>query len=121
MRIRLPLRVFGLALLTVLSFAFASGTALRAAPQASDARLEVLQLMGFAVDDLCNDGQDKAVHFVECSLCNLVASSTLPDAGGLLVEVDRRIYASVILPQIRRAEARQRDPATPLRGPPQAA
>lgn len=112
------LRVLGLAFLTLLTLAFASGSFARAAPQASERTLEVLQLMGMDVGDLCDEDSPQHVHLAECSLCHLVAGADLPDAALTLIEVDRRIVATIVLPRMDRAAAHPRDPATPPRGPP---
>ncbi|MDH2327405.1 hypothetical protein QCN27_11055 [Cereibacter sp. SYSU M97828] len=118
MREHLSLRVLGLTFLTLLAIAFASGSYARSAPAASEQKLEMLQLMGMSVDDLCDEDGRQHAHLAECSLCHLVAGTNLPDAGLTLIELDRRIVAALVLPQMDRAAARPRDPATPPRGPP---
>lgn len=120
MGVFMSFRMAGLALLTLLAVAFATGTALHAAPNLNEARLEAYQLAGGSLDDLCGeDGADHA-HIASCSLCHLVSSSDLPQTVHSLTLIERRLVATVILPQLRRAAARPRDPATPPRGPPQA-
>ncbi|QUS37284.1 hypothetical protein [Falsirhodobacter algicola] len=108
----------GLVLLMLLSVAFAAGTALRAAPSASEVRLEAWLLEGNTRADLCNhDGPDH-VHTATCSLCHLLASGDLPARIPALIPTERHIAATVILPRTQRAFGRARDPAVPPRGPP---
>ncbi|RWR29653.1 hypothetical protein D2T31_09420 [Sinirhodobacter populi] len=111
-----PFRRFGLMLLALLALAFATGA--RAAPDPAELRLEAYLLSGGSAADLCaQDGTDPA-HAASCSLCHLIASSTLPDGGPSLVAVELHVVATVLLPQLRRAAMRLRDPATPPTGPP---
>lgn len=120
MRDLAPPRFPGLLLLILLALAFASGAAGRAVPTVAEARLQAFELSGGVLADLCHAGQPERPHVASCSLCHLVAAGDLPDTPLKLVEIERRLLAAVILPQIRRGEARPRDPATPTRGPPQA-
>lgn len=112
------LRLLGLVFVTVLAVAFATGTAVRAAPTVSEVRLEVYQLQGGVLTDLCNDMSPDHAHMASCSLCHLVAGSDLPDIGLSLAEIEGAFVATIILPQIRRAAWHPRNPATPTRGPP---
>lgn len=118
MRDRLSLRTLGLALMTLLALAFASGSYARAAPTLADVKLDAYILSGGSALDLCRQADGDHAHLAECALCHLVAASNLPEAGLSLIRIDARMMATVILPQIRRAAARPRDPATPPRGPP---
>ncbi|WP_136686037.1 hypothetical protein [Falsirhodobacter xinxiangensis] len=120
MRDLAPLRLLGLVFVTLLAVAFATGTAVRAAPSVSEVQLEAYQLQGGLLADLCNEKSPDHAHMAGCSLCHLVAGCDLPDATLSLVEIDRKLIAAVILPQIERAAAHPRDPATPTRGPPEA-
>lgn len=113
-----PFRLLGLIFVTLLAVAFITGTAARAAPSVSEVRLEFYQLQGGVLADLCDETSADPGHLAHCSLCHLVAGSTIPDTGLPLVEIERKLVDAVILPQIRRAEARLRDPAIPPRGPP---
>lgn len=113
-----PFRLLGLVFVTLLTVAFATGTAVRAAPSVSEVQLEAYQLSGGLLADLCKDKDSDHAHMASCSLCHLVAGSDLPDVSLLLIQIERALVATVILPQIRRAEARPYDPATPTRGPP---
>lgn len=115
MRDRTPFRRFGLMLLALLALAFATGA--RAAPDLAELRMEAYLLSGGSAADLCaQDGMDPA-HMASCSLCHLIASGPLPDGGPSLVAVELHV-AAVLLPQLRRAAMRLRDPATPPTGPP---
>ncbi|WP_435168831.1 hypothetical protein [Falsirhodobacter sp. 1013] len=118
MRVLAPLRAVGLVLLALTAVAFATGTALRAAPSLSELRLDAYQLAGGALVDLCNDQGPDHAHMASCALCHLVAGSDLPDTDLALIEIERRYVTAQLLPQVRRAEARARDPAIPPRGPP---
>lgn len=113
-----PLRLLGLVLVTLLAIAFATGTAVRAAPTASEVRLEAFQLLGGLPDDLCNDSAPDHAHTASCALCHLVAGAALPDPGAFPAGVTLARAFSVTLPQIRRAPTGPRNPATPTRGPP---
>lgn len=120
MRSLAPFRFLGLIFVTLLTVAFAAGTAARAAPSVSEVRLELYQLQGGLLADLCDETLSDPAHLAHCSLCHLVAGSTVPDTSLPLVEIERKLVDAVILPQVRRAKARLRDPAIPPRGPPQA-
>lgn len=120
MRDLAPLRLLGLVFVTLLAVAFATGTAVRAAPTLTEVRLEAYQLQGGLVADLCNEKSPDHAHLASCSLCHLVAGSDLPDIGLPLIEIERKLVATLILPQVQRAATQPRDPATPTRGPPQA-
>lgn len=119
MRDLASLRHFGIVFVTLLTVAFATGTAARSAPTVSETRLEAYQLQGGLLSDLCNEMSSDHAHIVSCSLCHLVAGSDLPQTAHVLVEIERKLFSSVILPQIQRAALQLRDPATPPRGPPQ--
>lgn len=114
------LRFLGIAFATLLAVALATGTAARVSPTVSEVRLEAYQLQGGLLSDLCNETSSDHAHMVSCSLCHLVAGSDLPQTDLVLVEIERKLFSSVILPQIQRAAMQLRDPATPPRGPPQA-
>lgn len=118
MRDVMHLRFLGLIMVTLLAVAFSTGTAMRIAPTASEARLEAYQLAGGLLADLCNEKSPDHAHMTQCALCNLVAGSDLPDTRLSLVAIERLVVGTVILPQIQRAAASPRDPATPTRGPP---
>lgn len=114
------LRILGLVMMTLLAVAFATGTAVRAAPSVTEIRLEAFQLAGGVVEELCNvKGPDHA-HIASCALCDLIAASHMPDACIPMMALERQVVATVILPQVERAAARARDPAIPPRGPPAA-
>ena len=115
------IHLIGAFLIAVLSVAFATGTHSRPVLSAMDARLEAYLMTGGSMADLCLDGQDSHQKSSHCSLCYLVASSTLPRLDRLEIRLEQRIAATIILPQIRRAAANPRDPTTPKRGPPQIA
>ena len=118
MRLLAPLRALGLVLLALTAVAFATGTAVRAAPSLSELRLDAYQLAGGALADLCNDQGPDHAHMASCALCHLVAGSDLPPGGLALTEIERSYVTAHLLPQVRRAAARARDPAIPPRGPP---
>ena len=118
MRAMVPLRLLGLVLVALMTVAFASGTAARAAPTANDMRLNAYQLAGGLLSDLCHDHAPDHAHMESCALCHLVSGADLPPHRPPTAALERRLVATVILPQIRRAEARPRDPTTPTRGPP---
>lgn len=115
---RLLLRVSGLVMMALLALAFATATVARAAPTATEVRLEAFQLAGGVADDLCNTKDSDHPHLYSCSLCHLISSGDLPEAMLSLTGIEQLVVATVILPQLRRAAARPRDPATPPRGPP---
>ncbi|WP_128255354.1 hypothetical protein [Falsirhodobacter deserti] len=108
----------GLTLLILLALAFATGTSLHAAPSMTEARLEAYMLAGGLADDLCSTQDQDHLHLPSCSLCQLVTATDLPGTGLALPELERRLAAAVILPQVQRAASRARDPAIPPRGPP---
>ncbi|MDB6452914.1 hypothetical protein [Falsirhodobacter sp. 20TX0035] len=118
MRLFAPLRALGLILLAMTAVAFATGTIARAAPTVTELRLEAYQLAGGALADLCNDHAPDHAHAASCSLCHLAAGSTLPDTDLPLTLIERTYVTLHLLPQLRRAATRVRDPATPPRGPP---
>lgn len=112
------LPVLRLVMALLLALAFAGAGFARAAPSIAEARLDALMLAGFDKADLCRDAAEGHAHLAECSLCNLVSNSTFPDGTLSLLDMERRLVASILLPQIRRAALHRHDPAIPPRGPP---
>lgn len=112
------IRALGLALVTLLAVAFATGSLTRAAPDLSEVTLDAYILSGGSALDLCRQKDGDHAHMSECSLCNLVSSCALPYARLSLTEVDGHFLTTIVMPQIRRAAAGLRDPAIPPRGPP---
>ncbi|WP_265502161.1 hypothetical protein [Paracoccus beibuensis] len=114
----IPLRMLCLLVLAMVGVAFASATAVRGVPSAGEVRLEAFLLSGGSVADLCRHDQDGHEQVLHCALCHLVAGTDLPSADPPPIAIERRVLASIILPQVRRAGLRPKNPATPLRGPP---
>lgn len=113
-------RRLGMVLATLLAVAFATETAARTAPSVSDRGLEVYQLLGGLVSDLCNTTGTDAAHTPDCSLCHLLTGGDWPGHHPSFVRSERARVLRLVLPQIRRARAHPRDPAIPPRGPPHA-
>ncbi len=114
-------RILGLAFLAMLVLALATGMTARPAPTEMDLRLQAWAMAGVSLDDiLCEDhgAGDQGHGDGHCPLCNLTAPTALREVTTSLTDADQRILARIVLPQIRRAEGRARDPAIPKRGPP---
>ncbi|MCZ0960100.1 hypothetical protein [Paracoccus benzoatiresistens] len=114
-------RILGLAFLALTVLALATGLSASPVPTEMDLRLQAWVLSGVSLDDiLCEDhGAGHLGHGDgHCPLCNLTAPPGLPAVAPSLTDADQRILARIVLPQIRRAEGRARDPALPKRGPP---
>lgn len=115
---RLIHQPWNLAFVGLLILALATGMAARPVPSEMELRLEAWSLAGGSPDDLCGGhGADHGGG--HCPLCNLAAPTGLPPVTAHLLDAEQRILARIVLPQIRRAEGRARDPAIPKRGPPQ--
>lgn len=114
---RLIHQPWNLAFIGLLILALAAGMAARPVPSEMELRLEAWAMAGGSPDDLCGDhGADhRGGH---CPLCNLAAPTGLPPLTAHLRDVEQRILARIVLPQIRRAAGHARDPAVPKRGPP---
>ena len=114
-------RILGLAFLALLALAMATGMTARPVPTEMDLRLQAWVMAGVGLEDsLCEDhGAGHGDHGDgHCPLCNLTAPTGLHEVTASLTDADQQIMARIVLPQIRRAEGRARDPAIPKRGPP---
>jgi|GEM_PF-3374420 len=88
-------RLPGLIFVTLLIVVFATGTEARAAPSVSEVRLALYQQQGGLLADLCDETSSDPAHPAHCSLCHLVAGSTVPDTSLPLVEIERNLVDAV--------------------------
>ena len=107
-----------LAFIGLLFVALAGGSGMRPVPSEIELRLEAWVMAGGTLDDLCSDHGVAQGDKAHCPLCNLAAPIVLPSIIASLIDIERRILAHAVLPQMRRAAGHTRDPAIPKRGPP---
>lgn len=110
--------MLGLIVVTLLTVAFATGTALRASPSVVQVRLEAYQLSGGLLSDLCDDHAQGHAQMANCWLCHLIAGCDLPANRLTRIDIERQLIATVVLPQLLRVRHLPHDPAAPTRGPP---
>lgn len=107
-----------LAIIGLLAVVLATGPAVRPVPTDMDLRLEGWLLSGGSTQGLCGDRDTGGGGDGHCPMCTLTALAGPPPVPVSLVDIDQRILARIVLPQMRRAVAHARDPALPNRGPP---
>lgn len=118
MRDRLPPCLARLAFLGLLVLALATGMTARPVPTAMDQQWDAWAMAGLSSDALCGDHGDDRHGDGHCPLCTLTGAAHPPSRGMFARSVERRLLARRVLPQVRRAVGRARDPALPKRGPP---
>lgn len=118
MRGPLPPCLARLAFIGLMVLALATGFAARPVPSEMDLRLDAWVMAGLSADDLCGDHGIDGHSKGHCPLCTLAGATGLPPVTASLTDVEQRILARIVLPQLRRAAGHARDPAVPKRGPP---
>ena len=103
--------------ISLLTVSFAHNPALTGSDLA---KAEYLSSMGLTAADLCaQPGEDGGgMDMGDCPACHLVASILLPTPVEILVDIELRTAAVVLVPARARVFGRVINPATPVRAPP---
>lgn len=112
----IPFIVMALAVLC-----WAASLSARPLPSGMDLRLQSWVLAGIGPSELiCQTGGTGHDGHADghCPLCHVPVPMALPATIPSFSDAQQRIRARIVLPQVRRAEGRARDPAIPKRGPP---
>lgn len=105
-----------LMLLALLTLALGMAWAGHRLPTAQSLELHAYALAGLDTDLCGGDSHEAAMP--HCPVCTQIGPAILPDPDTSFAQSERHAQAVTYLPQRRYALGRDRDPTTPLRGPP---